>query len=81
MQASLEVRCCRRMASFSHEQRASDNGGEDKLDIWLKQMAGGDPVRLTSSPGSKTNPQFSADGTKIYYLSGGDLFEIAPHFP
>jgi serine/threonine protein kinase len=55
---------------------ASDNGGEDKLDIWLKQMAGGDPVRLTSSPGSKTNPQFSADGTKIYYLSGGDLFEI-----
>jgi Tol biopolymer transport system component len=55
---------------------ASDRGGEGQLDIWLKQMAGGEPVRLTSGPGSKSSPQFSADGTKIYYISGGDISEV-----
>jgi Tol biopolymer transport system component len=55
---------------------ASDRSGENQSDIWLRQMAGGDPVRLTSGPGSKSNPQFSGDGTKIYYISGGDLFEV-----
>jgi Tol biopolymer transport system component len=39
-------------------------------------MAGGEPIRLTSGPTSKTDPQFSSDGTKIYYLSAGSIFEV-----
>ena len=49
---------------------ASDRSGEGHLDIWLKQMAGGEPVRLTSGPDSKVSPQFSPDGTRIFYLGG-----------
>jgi len=55
---------------------ASDRSGEGPLDIWLKQIAGGEPVRLTFGPGTKNLPQFSVDGAKVYYLSGGDLFEV-----
>jgi serine/threonine protein kinase len=32
---------------------ASDRSAEGQLDIWLKQVAGGEPVRLTSGPDSK----------------------------
>src|SRR5262249_39460170 len=56
---------------------ASDRGGDGRYEIWLKQMAGGTSVRVTSGPGAKTNPQFSPDGTKIYYLSAGSIFEMA----
>jgi Tol biopolymer transport system component len=55
---------------------ASDRGGSGQSDIWLKQTAGGEPVRLTTGLLAKTNPQFSADGTRVYYLSGGSIFEI-----
>jgi Tol biopolymer transport system component len=55
---------------------ASDRGGDGQLDIWLKQVAGGEPVRLTSGPGSKSGPQFSADGTRIYYISGREISEV-----
>ena len=54
---------------------ASDRGGR-QVDIWLKQMAGGNPVRLTSGPESAMNPRFSPDGTRVYYLSGTEIFEI-----
>jgi Tol biopolymer transport system component/DNA-binding winged helix-turn-helix (wHTH) protein len=54
----------------------SDRGGKNQFDIWLSQMSGGEPLRLTSGSGSKTNPRFSPDGTKIYFLSRGDLFEV-----
>jgi Tol biopolymer transport system component len=55
---------------------ASDRGGDGHLDIWLKQVAGGEPVRLTSGPDSKSSPQFSADGTRIYYISGAEISEV-----
>jgi Tol biopolymer transport system component len=55
---------------------ASDRGGDGQLDIWLKQAAGGEPVRLTSGPGSKSGPQFSSDGTRIYYISGVEISEV-----
>ncbi|MGH9200288.1 MAG: serine/threonine protein kinase, partial [Vicinamibacterales bacterium] len=56
---------------------ASDRSGEPQLDIWLKQIAGGEPLRLTSGPDSKVNPQFSPDGTRVYYLGGrNEIFEV-----
>jgi Tol biopolymer transport system component len=56
---------------------ASDRSGEGQLDIWLKQLAGGEPVRLTSGPDSKANPQFVPDGTRVVYLGArSSLFEV-----
>ena len=55
---------------------ASDRGGNGQFDIWLRQTTGGEPIRLTEGSGSKTNPQFSPDGSKIYYLSAGSVFEV-----
>jgi Tol biopolymer transport system component len=56
---------------------ASDRATPGNLEIWLRQMAGGSLVRLTSEPGQKYNPQFSPDGTKLYYLTGDQsIFEM-----
>jgi Tol biopolymer transport system component len=56
---------------------ASDAAGEGHLDIWVKQMAGGEPVRVTRTPDSEVNPQFSPDGTSIYFLGArNDLFQV-----
>jgi serine/threonine protein kinase/Tol biopolymer transport system component len=53
---------------------ASDRSGEGGLDLWVKQVAGGNAVRLVSGMGSLSIPQFSADGTGVYYL--GPQYEI-----
>jgi len=55
---------------------ASDRAGEGTLDLWIRQTAGGDPHRLTSSMGVVSNPQFSPDGTRVLFLSGSSIFEI-----
>jgi len=49
---------------------ASDHGGDGNLDIWVKQIGGGDPIRLTRDPADDTDPNFSPDGTKIVFRSG-----------
>ncbi len=48
---------------------ASNRADAQNMDIWVQQMAGGQPVRLTRHPAADTNPQFSPDGTTIYFLS------------
>jgi Tol biopolymer transport system component len=56
---------------------ASDRGTRNNLDIWVRQTAGGGLIRLTSQPGFEAYPQFSPDGTKVFYLSGsGAIFEV-----
>jgi eukaryotic-like serine/threonine-protein kinase len=56
---------------------ASDRGGAGNLDLWLRQTAGGGLVRLTSQPGLEYSPQFSPDGTRLYYLTGSQsIFEM-----
>jgi Tol biopolymer transport system component len=51
---------------------ASDRSGEGHLDIYAKQVGGGEPLRLTSGPGDKREPTFSPDGTTIAFRSEQD---------
>ncbi|HJT71098.1 MAG TPA: winged helix-turn-helix domain-containing protein [Terriglobales bacterium] len=55
---------------------ASDHGG--KLDIWVQQVNGGEPVQVTHAPGNNWQPSWSPDGKYIAYRSeaGAGLFII-----
>jgi DNA-binding winged helix-turn-helix (wHTH) protein len=56
---------------------ASDHLG--KFDIWVKQLSGGDPVKVTRSAGQNWQPDWSPDGKHIAYRSenaDGGLFVI-----
>ena len=70
---------------------ASDRGGDGNFDIWLQQVTGGEPVRVTDDPAVDTEPDFSLDGSLIAFRSqreppgiyvvsalGGDARFIAP---
>lgn len=57
---------------------ASDRA-EGNLDIWVRQAAGGDSVRLTHDPSDEREPSFSPDGTRITFRSdrdGGGIFVV-----
>ena len=58
---------------------SSDRSGEGNLDIWLQQIGGRDPIRLTKGPADETDPCFSPDGTKIAFRSernGGGIYVV-----
>jgi eukaryotic-like serine/threonine-protein kinase len=58
---------------------ASDRSGEGNLDIWLKHMGGGDPIRLTRNNADDSQPSFSPDGSRIVFRSereGGGIYVI-----
>ncbi len=48
---------------------SSDRGG--KFDIWVQQVSGGNPVRVTTSAGHNWQPNWSPDGKSIAYRSEG----------
>jgi serine/threonine protein kinase len=59
---------------------ASDRSGEDHLDIWVRQIAGGDPIRITHDPAEASEPSFSQDSSKIVFRSerdGGGIYVIS----
>ncbi len=59
---------------------SSDHALEGERDLYVKQVAGGQPIRLTFDGAGNTTPDFSPDGSKIVFRSnrdGGGIYEIA----
>jgi Tol biopolymer transport system component len=48
---------------------SSDGGREGGLDLYIKQAAGGQPIRLTSDGADNRRPDFSPDGSRIVFQS------------
>ena len=48
---------------------ASDRSGEGNLDIWVRQVGGADPIRITHDPADDNEPDFSPDGTLLAFHS------------
>ena len=58
---------------------ASNRSRENNLDIWIQQIGGSEPVRLTSDPADETDPDFSPDGSVIAFRSeknGGGIYTV-----
>ena len=58
---------------------ASDRGSDGQQDLYVKQVAGGQPIRLTSDGAGNRTPDFSPEGSKIVFRSdrdGGGIYEI-----
>ncbi|OFW11251.1 MAG: hypothetical protein A3H96_25780 [Acidobacteria bacterium RIFCSPLOWO2_02_FULL_67_36] len=58
---------------------ASDRAQPGNLDIWIQQVAGGQPLRLTNHPAFDVSPSFSPDGSRIAFRSerdGGGIYVV-----
>ena len=59
---------------------ASDRAGNGNLDIWVRQVGGGEPMPLTQDPADDREPTFSPDGTMIAFRSerdGGGIYVVS----
>jgi Tol biopolymer transport system component/DNA-binding winged helix-turn-helix (wHTH) protein len=58
---------------------SSDRGLNGEQDLYVRQVAGGEPVRLTFDGAGNTAPDFSPDGARIVFQSnrnGGGIYEV-----
>jgi len=59
---------------------ASDRSETGNLDIWVQQIGGRDPIRLTTDEADDSEPAISADGARVAFRSernGGGIY-VAP---
>ncbi|MGD0776818.1 MAG: protein kinase [Candidatus Solibacter sp.] len=59
---------------------ASDRNETGNLDIWVQQIGGRDPIRLTSDEADASEPAISPDGARVAFRSersGGGIY-VAP---
>jgi Tol biopolymer transport system component len=59
---------------------ASDRSGQGNLDIWVRAIAGGEPLRLTDDEADDREPTFSPDGRQIAFRSeraGGGIYVVS----
>jgi Tol biopolymer transport system component/DNA-binding winged helix-turn-helix (wHTH) protein len=58
---------------------SSDVSPDGGMDLYVRQVAGGQPIRLTFDGAGNTWPDFSPDGSKVVFRSnreGGGIYEI-----
>src|SRR5450759_2630401 len=58
---------------------ASDRNEAGNLDIWVQQIGGRDPIRLTADDADDSEPAISADGTRVAFRSersGGGIYVV-----
>jgi eukaryotic-like serine/threonine-protein kinase len=58
---------------------SSDIAAEGQMDLYIKQVTGGQSIRLTFDGAGNTTPDFSPDGSRIVFRSnrdGGGIYEI-----
>ncbi len=67
-----------RLLAFASD-RATAPGSTGNLDIWVQQLPGAEPLRLTRNEADDHEPVFSPDGTRIAFRSerdGGGIYTI-----
>ena len=59
---------------------SSDRAGDGNRDIWVQQLDGGNPLRLTDDPADDARPDVSPDGSQIAFRSerggGGGVYVV-----
>ena len=59
---------------------ASDRRSEGDLNIWVQQLAGGEPIQLTKHEADDKRPSFSPDGSQVVFESdrdGGGIYVVS----